>query len=183
MARWPARWIVTIATLMVAIAAPLANAAEHSRTTRGHHDRPSLDQRFVTFNAQSSLFEIRSGQLAQQRAGSADVKAFGQMLVTDHSAQSAQLAGVATRLGLVVPTEVSRKQAMLLARLAQLSGPRFDRAFLAVQLDAHARAIKFNVVVGTDPRLRAELAELAIAGSPILVRHLREARVLLAAQD
>src|SRR3954466_1046812 len=175
MSRPSARWVLAIATLMIAVAAPLASAAEHSKTPRGHHDRPSLDQYFVTFNAQSSLFEIRSGQLAQQRARSTDVKAFGQMLVTDHSAQSTQLASVAARLGLVVPAEVSRKQAMLLARLARLSGPRLDRAFLAAQIDAHTRAIKFNVVVGTDPRLQAELAELAIAGSPILVRHLRQA--------
>jgi putative membrane protein len=181
--RWSARWVVPIAMLMIAVAAPLASAAEHRTSTRGHHHGRSLDQRFVTFNAQSNLFEIRAGQLAQQRARSAEVKAFGQMLVTDHSAQAAQLATVAARLGLAVPAAVSREQAMILARLARLSGARFDRAFLAAQIDAHFRAITFNVAVGTDPRLHADLAELAIAGSPILVRHLRQARVLLALQD
>ena len=90
---------------------------------------------------------------------------------------------VAGRLGLTVPGGVSREQAVILRRLTRLSGPAIDEAFLTVQIAAHVRAIAFNVRVGTDPRLNVELAELAIAGSPILVRHLREARVLRAAQD
>jgi putative membrane protein len=172
-------WILSVAMFALALAAPVASA----RGDRGDRGAlGSLDQRFVAFNTRSNLFEIGSGELAQQRAASEDVKNFGAMLVADHTAQQQQLADVAARLGLPVPTDVSRRQAAMLERLASLSGADFDRAFVRAQVVAHIVAIVNNVRLGTNPKLNADLAELAIAGSPVLVRHLREARRLLTAR-
>ena len=44
------------------------------------------DQKFMENAIEGNLAEIQMGQLAQQKGQSEDVKSYGQMLVTDHTA-------------------------------------------------------------------------------------------------
>ena len=65
------------------------------------------DKEFVSKAGMGGLAEVQMGNLALQKAASADVKAFGQRMVTDHSAANAELAQLATAKGVSLPAELS----------------------------------------------------------------------------
>jgi putative membrane protein len=52
---------------------------------------------FVTKATKSSVMEIAAGQLAQQKATNAQVKAYGARMIRDHNNASAELKAIATR--------------------------------------------------------------------------------------
>src|SRR5215213_3639303 len=46
---------------------------------------------FVSNAGQSDMYEIKAGQMAQQKGQTAAVKAFGKMMVTDHTAMTNEM--------------------------------------------------------------------------------------------
>src|SRR4051812_47869935 len=63
------------------------------------------DQEFVTKAAEGGLAEVELGQTAADKASAADVKTFGQRMVTDHSKANDELKAAASKAGANVPTE------------------------------------------------------------------------------
>ena len=55
--------------------------------------------------AVGGMAEVQLGQMAQQKAQSADVKAFGNRMVTDHSKANDELKQLATTKGLAMPAD------------------------------------------------------------------------------
>jgi predicted outer membrane protein len=150
----------------------------HDERAGGHHGdhfiaRDITDAQFLTEAAFSNRFEIVTGQLAQQRAASADVKALGAMFVQDHTAALANGAAVAQQLGIAVPEGLSPRQQAQVDLLSRLEGERFDRAWIRAQLTAHVKAVNLHLrgaVYGDSQAVR----DLAIEGLPIVTRHLSE---------
>jgi putative membrane protein len=150
----------------------------HDERAGGHHGdhfiaRDITDAQFLTEAAFSNRFEIVTGQLAQQRAASADVKALGAMFVQDHTAALAKGAAVAQQLGIAVPEGLSPRQQAQVDLLSRLEGERFDRAWIRAQLTAHVKAVNLHLrgaVYGDSQAVR----DLAIEGLPIVTRHLSE---------
>ena len=64
------------------------------------------DQQFVDFAAQTDMVEANLGQLSADASSSQPVKDYGQMLVTDHTSDFAQLHVVAQQAGLTVPDAI-----------------------------------------------------------------------------
>src|SRR5581483_2999637 len=64
----------------------------------------SSDAKFLRTATQIDIAEIQVGQLAQQKSQNPAVKAFAQMLVTDHSQAKMDTAALAQRLDVKVPT-------------------------------------------------------------------------------
>ena len=98
---------------------------------------------FVSKVAASDLFEIESGKLAADKATSADVKSFANMLVTDHTKSTSDLktaAGKATPPVSVNPALDSEKQSML-DLLKSTAAADFDRVFLDQQKQAHQKGL------------------------------------------
>jgi putative membrane protein len=62
-------------------------------------------QKFITEAIQGNLAEINMGELAQKNGQGADVKAFGQMLATDHGAALQNAKEVATTRVVPDPAE------------------------------------------------------------------------------
>src|SRR5215211_7516284 len=94
---------------------------------QGKADKAS--QTFVTKAIQGNLAEVSMGQLAQQQGESADVKSFGQQLVTDHTAANQRATSLASQIGVTPPSEPSKKQKSDAAKMEKMSGAAFDRAF------------------------------------------------------
>src|SRR3954464_11267065 len=79
--------------------------------------------------------DIDAGKLSEKKAKSADVKAFGKMMVTDHSGVNKQAGALAKKLGVKPednPTSESLKKggADNVAQLKKLKGAEFDRAYV-----------------------------------------------------
>jgi putative membrane protein len=85
----------------------------------------------------AGLADVQLGQLASERAQSPAVKAFGRMMVKDHSETNAELAKLAAQMKIEPPMEVPKKHAEMANRLSGLSGAEFDRAYLATVVEGH----------------------------------------------
>jgi putative membrane protein len=167
-----------MAGLMVgpAVTSAPASARDHHRHKPADHRsiaRDISDARFLAKAAQANRFEIATGRLAQEQGRSAVVKELGAMLVRDHTAALAQGAVVATQLGIAVPEGISPAQQAQVDRLSGLRGRRFDRAWLKAQELAHVKAVTLHLrgaLTGDSQAVR----DLAIAGLPVVTRHLSE---------
>ena len=60
-------------------------------------------QDFVNEAASGGMFEVQSSQLALERGQGDEVKAFAQMMITDHTANNEELKAAAEAAGVTVP--------------------------------------------------------------------------------
>ncbi len=99
------------------------------------------DQKFMQEAMQGNLAEIQMGQLAQQKGQSDDVKSYGQMLVTDHTASNEDAKKVVDQMGMTPPTEPSATQKAMYNKISKLSGAAFDRSFAKEMVADHKKDI------------------------------------------
>ncbi len=99
------------------------------------------DKEFVSKAGMAGLAEVQMGNLALQKASSADVKAFAQRMVTDHSKANAELAQFATTKGLALPTELEGDPEKAMEHLTSLSGADFDKAYMDHMVADHEKAV------------------------------------------
>ncbi len=157
--RTPVLTLVALATLTLLPAVLAAQA-------------PEPDADFMRRAFQGGLAEVEMGRLAADRAASLEVKQFGQRMVTDHGAANAELARLATRKGVVLPTEPGSAHAATRDRLAALRGTEFDRQYMAEMIRDHQEdvtAFQRQAESGQDPDVRAWAAGML----PVLREHAR----------
>jgi putative membrane protein len=102
----------------------------------------SADTKFAMMAAQGGMAEVQLGQLATQKASNADVKAFGQQMVDDHTKANDQLKGVAAKENMSLPTSLMPKDQALYNKLNALSGAAFDKAYVDDMVKDHEKDVK-----------------------------------------
>ena len=115
-------------TIIVSCYIPIAIAGQARRTDA----RLLINEMTIV-----GMTEVQLGQMAAERAGQADIKAFGQMMVKDHTQANAELSRIAAESKIVPPREIDEKHADLVARLSKLNGAEFDRAYIAAMVEGH----------------------------------------------
>ena len=156
--------------LMIALAAvPLAPV--HGQ---GQISQLSQDSKIIFQLASSNLFEIRVGQLAQQKGANAAVKQFGQQMVTDHINMENQLSALVSKNGTKFQPAMGKVNEQELARLEKLSGAEFDRAYMTSMIQHHQQDITMLQSEGQSAR-SAEARQLVSSGLPVLQQHLNMA--------
>jgi putative membrane protein len=133
------------------------------------------DQQFVSLAAQGGRAEVELGRLATDRAGRASVQRFGERMIVDHGAMNAELAQVAVRKGMSMPTTLDDTHREEIDRLARLSGHDFDRVYMQHMVADHVKDIAHfeqQAQTGRDPDLKA----LAASALPVLREHLEMAK-------
>lgn len=134
-------------------------------------DAAVTSSQFLMDASRDGLAEIQLSQLAVQKSANGDVKNFAQRMIDDHTRLNGQIAQLAQRKNITLPTDLTAEQQALAARLAGLSGDEFDRAYMAANVTAHEKdvtAARLQATGGDDPDVRT----LADAGLPILKIHL-----------
>ncbi|MGI8470008.1 MAG: DUF4142 domain-containing protein [Pyrinomonadaceae bacterium] len=96
---------------------------------------------FMKEAAQGGMAEVELGKLAASKAQNAEVKAFGQKMVTDHTKINNDLKEVAAKKKATLPTEVNAKQKELMDKLSKLSGADFDKEYVDSMVDDHKEDI------------------------------------------
>ena len=114
---------------------------QESASMQRHHDDHGSHE-FVEHMMMDNQAEIELGKLAQERASSADVKAFGQTLVTDHTKANEELSQIASRLQVNAPTQLDKKHQELQKKLSTLQGAAFDREYLKAMVDGHEKDVR-----------------------------------------
>lgn len=102
----------------------------------------SADAHFAMKAAQGGMAEVKMGQLAADKAGSPDVKAFGQQMVDDHTKANDQLKSIAKDEGMTLPGDVNQKQQAMYDRLSKLSGADFDKQYVKSMVMDHQEDVK-----------------------------------------
>ncbi len=133
------------------------------------------DKEFVTKAGMAGLAEVQMGNLALQKAANADVKAFAQRMVTDHSKANAELAQFATAKGLALPTELSGEPQSGYEHLNGLSGAAFDKAYMEHMVADHEKAVADFDKASTSST-DADLKAWAGKTLPTLREHLEQAK-------
>jgi len=100
------------------------------------------DAKFVTEAANGGMAEVELGQLAQQKAQHADVKAFGEMMIKDHSKANDELTALAQAKNITVPATVGAEQQKVKDDLAKKTGREFDKAYIDEMVEDHEKDVK-----------------------------------------
>lgn len=142
-------------------------------------NNPLMAPGYLSMAASSDMFEIQSGQLAQQMSQNPNVRNFANMLITDHtqSTQMLMAAAAAAHLPPMTPVLLPQHQALLDQERAAGSGYAFDQAFQQIQIQAHQQALTLHqnyATSGDVPQLRATAAQIV----PVVQRHLQMAQSL-----
>jgi putative membrane protein len=133
-------------------------------------------QEFVTKVAVSDMFEIQSSKVASQK-GNANVKAFAERMIKDHTKTSEELKGMVGKAKAKLPTALDAEHQKKLDQLQKLTGEQFNTAYASLQVQAHEEAVKLFEAYssgGDDAELKAWAAKTL----PALKEHLQHARKL-----
>ena len=137
------------------------------------------DQQFVTKAAEGGISEVTLGQLAAAKAKSADVRAFGNQMVSDHGKANSELTELARLKGVTLPTTPGKEDEKLANTLSSKDGKTFDRTYMENMVRDHEKDVReFERASRTaaDPGVKAWAANTL----PTLKDHLRMARETLA---
>lgn len=123
-----------VSAVQDAAAVPVGQA---SASTMGSHDTPA----FVSNAGQSDMYEIEAGKLAETKGASPDVKAFGKMMVANHTAMSAEMKPLIAAAGQTPPAKLDERRQGLIDNLKSAGPADFDKVYLNQQVAAHEEAL------------------------------------------
>jgi putative membrane protein len=151
--------------------------ATAAAATNGAPTDPQIAAIVVTANQ----VDIDAGNLAKSKGHSADVKAFGQQMVTDHTGVNKAATDLVQKLH--VTPEDSATSASLkkggednLANLKTLSGADFDRAYVDHEVVYHQAVLDAMDSALIPNAQNAELKALLVKVRPAFVAHLEHAK-------
>jgi len=154
---------VTALTVLALLLATSAQAAE----------KPS--QSFLKKAIQGNYAEVEMGKLAQQNGQSDNVKNFGQILQTDHTAANEKAIDAAKSIGVTPPDGPNAKQKADYDKMSKISGPQFDRDFATHMVADHQKDIAEYKKASKTADAAGEYAKGSI---PVLQKHLEIAKSL-----
>jgi putative membrane protein len=127
----------------------------------------SKDTKFLSNAAASDGWEMKTGQLAENKAQNPATKQLAARMVSDHSKSNAELTGLAGKKGLSISIGGAKAQ--------QINGPNFDKSYLNLLQQDHEEAIASftkEAQSGDDPDIKAWAKKML----PTLKEHLSMAK-------
>jgi putative membrane protein len=137
---------------------------------------------FFQSAAQSDMFEIATGTMAQSKGSHADVRTFGAMLVEDHTMSSEEIMTMAEERDITLSTTLPSAKAAIVTRLNGETGTTFDKDFATVQVQAHQEAITLYETANNEI-MDTEVQAFIDATLPVLRMHLQHAQALKTTVD
>ena len=127
--------------------------------------------------------DIDAGKLAEKHGSTAEVKAFGKQMVTDHSGVNKQATDLAKKLG-VKPEDNPTSQSLKkggeenMAKLKKLKGKEFDKAYVDHEVAYHQAVLDAIDKTLVPDAKNAELKALIVKVRPAFEAHLQHAKML-----
>jgi putative membrane protein len=138
-------------------------------------DKPFTDQEFVKKAASGGLHEVEMGKLAKDRAANADVKKFGERMVTDHSKANDELKEIAKGMGIQLSDKMMEEHQKHVDHMKDLRGADFDQAYMKHMVEDHEKAVKMFEKASKECK-DARLRQWAEKTLPTIKDHLAMAR-------
>lgn len=139
------------------------------------------DAQIASIVVTANQVDIDAGKLAAAKASSADVRAFANTMVTDHTGVNKAAVDLATRLR-VTPQDNPTSQALKaagdknIAALEKLKGKAFDKAYIDNEVAYHQQVLDALDTVLIPGASNAELKALLVKVRPAFVAHLEHAK-------
>lgn len=169
------KWILAVGVLAAVIAVPVAGSATQAKKAA----LSTYDKYWLKSSIEGDIFEIKSGNIAKQKAGTDAVKTLALTLIKDHTKSLADATKLAHKLGVTVPKAPSPVQQWILQQFQNMGGGAgFDQAWSKEEVNDHIQDIddtSLEVNGGTNLRVRSD----ARKDLPVLKKHLSMARTAL----
>jgi putative membrane protein len=158
------------------------NSNQHANNDSTHADTGTVKvdddvTEFITEVLNSGAMEVELGKLAQTQASSPRVKAFGDMMIKDHTLAGDELKVIAAQKNIVTAQVMEGAHLKDMEDLKKESGVNFDKKYIKMMLSAHRKDInKFEDMAkdDDDPALKAFAAKTL----PKLKMHLDSAKAI-----
>ncbi len=143
--------------------APKTNASPAKGAAKAGSKLSAADKSFMMNAAKGGMMEVEMGKVAAQNAQNADVKKFGNRMVTDHSKANSELMALAKEEGVALPG-------------AKAPGKwKSDKDYMDAMVKDHQTDLaefQKEAQSGTDPDLKAFAAKYA----KVVAQHLKMAQ-------
>ena len=144
------------------------------------------DAQIASIVVTANQVDIDAGKLAVSTSDNKDVKAFGQLMITDHTGVNKSAVDLVTRLK-VTPEDNATSQSLKsggdqnVANLKGLKGTAFDKAYVDHEVAYHQQVIDAVDKTLIPNAKNAEVKALLVKVRPAFVAHLEHAKSLQAA--
>ncbi len=141
------------------------------------------DAQIAAIVVAANQVDIDAGQLAAKNASNAEVRKFGQQMVTDHTSVNKSAVDLVTKLK-VTPQENDTSKALKaggdknIAKLKSLQGAAFDKAYVDQEVAYHTQVLEALDKTLIPNASNAELKALLVKVRPAFVAHLEHAKTL-----
>lgn len=135
------------------VTAVTANAQSVSISRDGRPERlfrpvsglSSMDINFLKNASLANIFEIKAGELAQERGASDFVRQYGKEMVHEHTLAQEELKALAMDKGVSLPQDLPAPMSDAIRKLSTLNGAAFDAEFQKWQKAGHEMtSVKFK---------------------------------------
>lgn len=134
---------------------------------------------FVRKAAAAGQDEVQMGQLGAQKAMSADVKAYAQKMVEEHTQANKQLMAAAQSKNIDLPKSPDMMHKAMMEKMDhQKSDQDFDKDFMQGMVKDHQKAVDLYQSAANSKDVDPEFRALAQKTLPTLQEHLQEAQEL-----
>jgi putative membrane protein len=130
------------------------------------------DKDFILAAAQGGMTEVKLGELAAQQGMRDDVKAFGRMMVKDHTAINGDLKTLAAQKGVTLPDSLDAKHQKMVDKMAALRGSEFDDAYIAGMIKDHKMDAKEFKAESAETK-DADVKSFVDKSIPVVDEHLK----------
>jgi putative membrane protein len=169
--------VLSCLALSFAQAALVSTCAADATENRGQLS--AADYKFAKEAASGGMMEVTLGKVAADKSVNPAVRQFGQRMVTDHGKAGDDLAKIASSKGASLPSEPTAVQQKETERLAKLSGPEFDKAYMALMVRDH-KADEKEFKRASENTQDPELKAFAATTLTVVQDHLKMAEELAA---
>jgi len=154
---------------------------DHQGDHQGDHKRGGKvsAQEFAKKAGAAGAAEVELGKLGAQKATDAEVKAFAQKMVADHTKANKELMAAAKAKGLEVPTEPDVMHKGMMEKFERQSADKdFNHDYMQQMVRDHKKVVELFQSVANDSSTDPELRSLAKKTLPTLEQHLMHAQEL-----
>jgi len=145
--------------------------------SRADDKKPFSDAEFVKEAGSGGMLEVELGKVAAMKAKNADVKAFAERMVKDHTAANAKLKTAAKTAGFSVPEKLMDEHQKSLDKFKNYKGTDFDKDYVDAMVKDHEEDVQAFTRASKEAK-DARVKAFAADTLPVVQQHLEAAKKL-----
>lgn len=135
------------------------------------------DKQMAMKAAQGNMMEIESSNLALQNSTNDRIKAYANMMITDHTKAGDQMKSMAAAKGLTLPDSLDKKGRSHMESMRKMKGAAFDRHYMQMMVDDHVKTVDL-FKKGSTGATDADLKNFFSTNLPTIQMHADSAKAI-----